>query len=510
MMQLFSSLFTKILFWFLLNLILVAVLLFGFYAFQSNMDLEAIFGRRTMDRMHIAGRLISHDLSQTPRAAWSDILSRYSEIHRIKFAVVLEDGSAYLSQDMHITDAVLKKLMDNFPQRRPAEEFWRPPGFAARQKFPPGPPPEPATSIAGQRPDKAKLMEAEAERDGRPRVMMRTKNPTRYIARIFIPVFTQPSQPPVPVMLVAASDSITGHGFFFDPLPWMIVAGVVLFMSVLLWIPMIRNITRPLARMTAAAEEIAKGKFKVRIREPRSDEIGRLATSINDMTLRLSSFIKGQKRFLGDVSHELASPVARIQVGLGILEQRVEAEKKELVADVMEDVDQISYLINELLSFSRAEMSPEKIKLNTIELLPVVTRVVQREGTPAVPITTAIEPSTTVVADPELIARTLANIIRNAIRYAGDHGPIHVTAENKRNEVVVEVRDQGPGVPPEMLGQLFEPFFRTEPSRNRETGGVGLGLAIVKTCIEACQGSVTARNIDPIGFAVTLTLKAQS
>jgi two-component system sensor histidine kinase CpxA len=506
MMKLFSSLFAKILFWFLLNLILVAGVLLGFYAFQSKMDLDVIFGRQTMDRMHVTGRLISHDLTQTPRATWNDVLTRYSEIHRVNFALLLEDGSAFLSKDMHIPDDVMKMLMDTFPPKPPPGGFWPPPRYDTPQEDHKGLPPNCDAGVGGQVFKETMPIKPHEKHGGRPRLMMRTKSPTQYWARIIIPVFIDPWGPPQPAMLIAASESI--NGFFFDPLPWMIVVGAVLFISVFLWIPLVRNITRPLARMTTAAEQIARGRFDVRIREPRADEIGRLADSINHMTLRLSGFIKGQKRFLGDVAHELASPVARIHVGLSILEKRVEPEKKVLVADVMEDVEQISSLINELLSFSRAEITPYKIKLVTTDLLPVVNRVIQREETPAVLIITAIEPGTTVIADPELLARALANIVRNAIRYAGDFGPIHITAENKREAVVIEVRDAGPGVPQELVEQLFEPFFRPEPSRSRDTGGVGLGLAIVKTCIEACDGTVSARNLEPVGFAVTITLGA--
>jgi two-component system, OmpR family, sensor histidine kinase CpxA len=103
----------------------------------------------------------------------------------------------------------------------------------------------------------------------------------------------------------------TGNGFFFDPLPWMIVAAAMMLISVLFWIPMGRSITRPLARMTLAAEEVANGRFEVSIHEPRADEIGRLARAINHMTSRLSAFVKGQKRFLGDVAHELGLAIVK-------------------------------------------------------------------------------------------------------------------------------------------------------------------------------------------------------
>jgi two-component system sensor histidine kinase CpxA len=478
-MKPFSSLFSKILLWFFMNLALVAAVLVVFFAFGSQIDLHAIFGQQASDRLRTAGRLISRELNQLPTANWSNVLARHAEIHQVDFALLLKGGSQSLSKNMDIPEAVMKMVMGSF-----------------RRKFPKG---------------KFSLPPKPSDKYGRKhRFMMRTKNPTRYWAGVRIPVLLTPSRPPVRAVLLAVSDSITGNGFFFDPLPWIIVAAAVMLISVLLWIPLVRNITRPLARMTDATEEIAKGGFDVRINEPRADEIGRLASAINHMTSRLGGFVKGQKRFLGDVAHELGSPIARIQLGLGILEHRVDATNRKQVADVMEDVTHMSNLVNELLSFSRAEMDTAKVMLKTVELLPVLQRAVQRESMPTTEIITKIDSKIQVIADPELLARALANIIRNAVTYAGDTGPIHVSAKREKNKTKIQVKDSGPGVPDDLLEQLFEPFFRPEPSRDRCSGGVGLGLAIVKTCIETCKGTVSARNLKPKGFEVTITLTSNT
>ena len=462
-----------------MNLALVAAVLVVFFAFGSQVDLHAIFGQQASDRLRTAGRLISHELNQVPTANWSDVLARHAEIHQVDFALFLKGGSQYLSKDMDIPEAVIKMVMGSFRRKFPKGEF----------SLPPKP----------------------RDKHGRKhRFMMRTKNPTRHWAGVRIPVSLTSSRPPVRAVLLAVSDSITGNGFFFDPLPLIIVAAAVMLISVLLWIPLVRNITRPLARMTHAAEEIAKGGFDVRINEPRADEIGRLANAINHMTSRLFGFVKGQKRFLGDVAHELGSPIARIQIGLGILEQRVDATHRKQVVDVMEDVTHMSNLVNELLSFSRAEMDTAKVMLKTVELLTVLQRAVQRESMPTTEIITKIDPNIRVVADPELLARALANIIRNAVKYAGNAGPIHVSAKRKGDKIKIQVKDSGPGVPDDLVEQLFEPFFRPQPSRDRCSGGVGLGLAIVKTCIETCKGTVSAQNLKPKGFAVTITLMSDT
>jgi two-component system sensor histidine kinase CpxA len=168
----------------------------------------------------------------------------------------------------------------------------------------------------------------------------------------------------------------------------------------------------------------------------------------------------------------------------------------------------MSNLVNELLSFSRADMNPARISLAPTALLPLVQGAVLREGEPGAEIIVQIEPGITVMAAPELLTRAIANLIRNAVRYAGKAGPIYITAEKKNDGLAMEIRDSGPGVAEDLIGRIFEPFFRPEPSRDRNTGGVGLGLAIVKTCIEACKGTVSARNMQPAGFAVVITLTA--
>jgi len=173
----------------------------------------------------------------------------------------------------------------------------------------------------------------------------------------------------------------------------------------------------------------------------------------------------------------------------------------------MEDVNHLSNLVNELLAFSRADIKASTVNLESTPLLPIVQTAVKRENTQSVEVSVDIGPETHVLASVELLTRAMANLVRNAVKYAGQSGPIVVTAEETKEIVKIIVRDNGPGVPENLLDQLFEPFFRPEQSRDRDSGGVGLGLAIVKTCVETCQGTVSAANLQPKGFAVTISLK---
>lgn len=516
-MKPFSSLFTKVLTWFFLNLLLVATILGLFYISQPYVNLGAIFGWQGTSQLRTAGMLIMHDLNVAPREDCSGILARHAAIHGVDFAIILPDGTSYSSSSGKIPRSVAAKaeaLLRVNLGRRP---FPPPPGLGG----PPLPPVDhgrlgiagrpPGKPIAGEPPGEILGGRPPRPSDGRrkmPFLMMHTQDPTRYWAGIWVRPAPDGRHRRMPGVLLAVSSSITGHGFFFNPLPWIVVSAAVFLISLLFWIPMVRHITRPLSRMTGAAEEIASGDFDVVIDEPRADEIGRLAKTINHMTARLSAFVKGQKRFLGDVAHELGSPIARIQFGLGALEQRSNEESRKRVSDVMEDVDHLSKLVNELLAFSRAEMKAETIKLERIDLLPIVETAVKRETKIAGRVDVRVDPGVQVVTSAELLTRALANLVRNAIKYTGDAEQIVVTAEEKNGRIVIEVRDTGPGVPEQHLNRLFEPFFRPEVSRDRDSGGVGLGLTIVRTCVETCKGEVSARNLQPNGFAVSIALKA--
>jgi two-component system sensor histidine kinase CpxA len=282
----------------------------------------------------------------------------------------------------------------------------------------------------------------------------------------------------------------------------------VLFVSVLFWLPLVRGITRYISQMTRATEAIAEGHFETRAQPERGDELGRLSQAIQRMAARLSGFVHGQKRFLGDIAHELCSPIARMQVALGILEERADAKQKTYVEDVKEEVQHMSSLVNELLAFSKAGLRQKEVELQSVQLEPLVRRVLNREAAGHEQIAIEIDGSIQVLAEPELLSRALANLIRNALRYAGDAGPITISAIRAEAHVAISITDQGPGVPGEALEQIFDPFFRLEASRSRDTGGIGLGLSIVKTCVEACQGSVTARNRPAGGLRVEIVLRA--
>ena len=195
------------------------------------------------------------------------------------------------------------------------------------------------------------------------------------------------------------------------------------------------------------------------------------------MAGRLDHFVSGQKRFLGDAAHELCAPLARLRTGLGILEMRLGEADQAALASIESDAQELATLVEEILAFSRAaNRAPRR---QPVLLEPLVREIANREGGARAP-EIRIPPGLAVVADPTLLGRALGNLVRNARVHAGPEAKVTIDAADTPDFIEIQVTDDGPGVPPEELPRLFEPFYRPDRSRSRDTGGSGLGLAIVR------------------------------
>lgn len=479
MRRLRFSLFTKIIVWFFLNLlVLAAILLFIFnFRFDSR---TSFFG--SANRIEALTRVIESETNARTRTERDEILKKYSETYRVEFYLFDNAGKQLGGKEIALPPELFNEI--SRPEGAPF-----PPG----QARPPMPPPP--------------------NGDNRPRppsLYFTTGDPTLYwfVGRIL--TIEPEKAEPVRTRLIAVSDSFTGRGLFFDPTPYLLIALVIVVVSILFWLPFVRGITKNIGQMTAAAELIAEEGFNVRVDENRGDELGRLGKSINHLAARLKGFVTGQKRFLGDISHELNSPLARMQFALSILEDRVDEESLSYVADVREEVELMTKLVNELLAFSKAGIRTSEIRLENLALRPLVEMVVKRETTKEnAQINLEINENLKAAAQPELLSRAVANVIRNAVRYAGKAGEINISAENGNGLVKLKIADNGAGVPENELDKLFDPFYRVQTDRARETGGSGLGLAIVKTCVESCGGKVFAHNRTPQGLEVVIQLQAE-
>jgi two-component system sensor histidine kinase CpxA len=340
------------------------------------------------------------------------------------------------------------------------------------------------------------------------KVLVFAGEPERYWAAVLMPPQIVTQGPPRPLMYVITTRSIFTNGLLFDAQPWLIGMGAALGFSALLWLPMVRGITGKIKETMRATEQMAQGKFDIRIKENRSDELGRLAAGVNRMAQQLDGYVTGQRRFTGDIAHELCSPISRMQAALGILEARAGDEKQQRhIATLNDELQHMSHLVQELLQFSKASLHRD-LTFYDMNLADLAHEIANREsqGYPGDAVQVQIPDDLLVRAEPELLSRALGNVIRNALRYAGEAGPVLLTAAAQEDRVVINISDEGPGVPPEALPKLFDAFFRPDAYRGREHGGAGLGLAIVKSAVEACHGTVSVSNRVPSGLEITLVL----
>jgi len=458
------------------TLLMITGVLLIFAGMQFRISPENFIVAPALNRVLSVSGELAQDLGETPAGARAELLDRFSKEYKVQFHLVDGSGNSMTG----VPAGLPKEIVDEIAQRFRSLGARPPAGAAA-------PPP-------GSVPRRA-LFRTTATR------------PTQYWVSVPIRWRTADSPGLTSAYLVVLSDSFITNHFFFDPKPWIALTLALTVVFAIVWLPLIRSLTHAVTQMTDATSRIAEGQFDTRLEIDRGDEVGQLASSINRMTTQLAGFVKGQKRFLADIAHELCAPIARMQMALGILEQRADEKSREYVADVKDDAQHMSELIDELLSFSKAGMQVAETDIVPVQLADVVQRVLDRETTPGAQIHASVMKDIAVLANPDHLFRAISNLVRNAIRYAGYAGPISVSAHYEGHDTIITVSDSGPGLPENALEDVFSPFFRLESARGRDTGGTGLGLAIVKACVEACKGSVRAYNRAPKGLEVAIRLR---
>ena len=456
------NLSTKIFLIALLNLLLIASVLAVFMRVQYRFDLQSFLISPAHDRILSTGRQIALELRDTDRSGWDQLLQRYAEANKVELRLTDDDGRQLAGSTNALPATVLGSL-----NRQSHDETRNSPLL----------------------------------------FLGTTKEPKKHWVGVRIPIPSTNERHHVHGVLVAASSSLLSTPFFFDPKPWVAVALALVVVSILCWLPFGRRLMRSVSHISRATGQIAEGQFKIQLPITRHDELGQLSASINRMATRLDGYVAGQKRFLGDTAHELCSPIARMQVAVGILERSAGPNQTEVIGDLRDDLEQMSKLVNDVLAFSKAGLRTPDVTVSNVHLADVVRNVLDREVGQPVLIKNDVPADLYARANLDLLGRALANIVRNAVRYAGAEGPISITASSDGDLVLIRVADCGPGLPESDLDRVFDPFFRLEFSRGSDSGGVGLGLAIVKSCIEACEGSVVCRNRSQGGLEVEMALK---
>jgi len=483
----------QILGWFFLNMVVAGGVVVALFHAQAAPILNALIAGGGGDRLESIAAELGERLAPLPRTRWPELMASVSKRYHASFALVRRDGDPIAGSIPQPSAAVIAKIRE-FAGPRPQH----PPPGPEREGGPPSLRGGGATEIPG-------TFEAEPP----PRDLPALSNfrfllheGGLYWAGVRLPADQARGRGPTTLLMV--SSSLLSGGLLLDTTPLWIAAALLLG-SALFWVPLVRRITGPLRKMRNAARRMAQGQFDTRVKIQRGDEIGSLASSLNHLGGRLEEFVTGQKRFLGDIAHELGSPLARMQFAIEIVAQNATPNMAPLLEDVREEVGQMTELLGEILQFTKAGLHTD-LHLEAVKVRDLVLRALEQENISPSQAEIHVPEALQVQADRRFLLRAVANVLRNAVRHAGATSPLKIQARETRSSVVLSVSDEGPGVPEAFVHRLGDPFFRTESARTRETGGVGLGLAIVKRCVGACGGTVSIRNLKPHGLCVEMQL----
>jgi two-component system sensor histidine kinase CpxA len=277
-----------------------------------------------------------------------------------------------------------------------------------------------------------------------------------------------------------------------------------------------RYLAAPVDRLRVATRRMAAGDLNVRVLpalRQRHDDLGLLAADLDAMAERLRQLLEAKQQLLRDVSHELRSPLARLQLALS-LARRDETGAERHLARIACEADRLEQLIARTLKLVRLERPAAALEHLTIDvgelLRNIAADVAIEADARGCLVSVQAQGKLVVSGDPEVLRSAFENVIRNAVRYSPAGAVVAVSAHQKGADgapVEVAVRDQGPGVPEKDLALIFEPFYRADVAReHRSAGGEGLGLAIAARAVALHGGSISARNLEGGGLAVTVLL----
>ena len=289
----------------------------------------------------------------------------------------------------------------------------------------------------------------------------------------------------------------------------ILALGVSFLLSVLL----AQYLVGPVRNLQRASRKLARGHLDARVDSKvtrRRDELGELARDFDHMAEQVGSLMLAKERLLRDVSHELRSPLTRLQISLALARRKI----PEALAEhdrIEREIGRLDQLIGQIISFSRMQHRMANIPRQAVVLQSMLSKLVDdgdfeaRARGKAVVFKTRVREKIELIAVPEFLTSGVENIIRNGIRFTPEDTAVEVTLIRDHNSAVIHIRDYGPGVPEDALTDLFEPFFRVDETRGKENNGTGLGMAIASTAVTQHSGTIVAQNAHP-GLLVTISL----
>jgi two-component system, OmpR family, sensor histidine kinase CpxA len=282
-----------------------------------------------------------------------------------------------------------------------------------------------------------------------------------------------------------------------------------------------RYLTNPVVRLRAATQRLAAGDLSARTgvtSSRRKDEMAELVRDFDAMAGRLEALVKAQSRLLNDISHELRSPLARLNVALGLVRQRSGADAQGALDRIDLEANRLNELIGRLLTIARLESGNDGLGSSLVNLGELVEEVANDANFEAQSrkcrVQVDIPEDCLVKGYAEVLHSAVENVVRNALRYTWEGTDVQVSLKAEHgpegDQAVLRVGDFGPGIPESSLDKLFQPFYRIDDARGRETGGVGLGLAITERAVRLHGGGVRASNRPEGGLIVEIRLPLAS
>jgi two-component system sensor histidine kinase CpxA len=277
---------------------------------------------------------------------------------------------------------------------------------------------------------------------------------------------------------------------------------VLLLTSLALCYALARYLSSPIGRLREATKKFAGGDLKTRVAGKlgnRHDELGALARDFDEMVERIESLVTSQQRLTRDISHELRSPLSRMNVALEIARQKSGNGNAPVLERIENESKRLNEMISQILTLSKLESGTQVIDKHPIDLKGLLDQIVSdanfEAGAKGKAVKVLRADECVTYGNENLLRSAIENVLRNAVRYTGEGTAIEVSLESSGERALVRVRDHGKGVPETELKNLFRPFYRVGEARERKTGGIGLGLAIAEQAIYAHKGVIEARNM---------------